>query len=463
MADALAVTDQTDPLGTSAPDDLEPMIGEARANMQQVGRQVQGDLRQQQTSMRGLDQSSAAYRQAAAGRPQPPQMPEAPDGRVTMEAAGTWIAAATVFGAIAGAMTRRSSVNALAAFTGSLEGLKEGNQIKFEQNSKLWEQENKRIYQQWQMQDNAYQRILDDKKLDMDTKMFMVQQRATQLRDDMMAKVAAQRDVVTLAQLKDRRADAIERAKTSYETLQERIRHNKTMEGQGQEQSMDARAQAIAKYQLPPVANPRNPQDRAMMAKVMELNPGYDAKRYSGEQSGAKSTGTRLANLEGIQRSVNALVPQALAASAAVSRTRFVPVNEAIQMVQSASSTPELEAFATVNINLAEQWARSQKPTGVLDVELQKIALGRLSTAKSDQAYRTVVKTMVTSIRREAEVARQQQQGVPMEEPEVPGGFVPPPLNGGGAMERKTLNGKSYYKQNGQWYEENSAPAGDRS
>ncbi len=61
--------------------------------------------------------------------------------------------------------------------------------------------------------------------------------------------------------------------------------------------------------------------------------------------------------------------------------------------------------------------------------------------------------------------ARQQGQAAPQRD-QTPWQPTPPPgqaQSNGGAMERKTLNGKSYYKQNGQWYEDNNAPAGDRS
>jgi hypothetical protein len=142
---------------------------------------------------------------------------------VTMEAAGTWLAAATVFGAIAGAMTRRHTMNALAAFTGTLEGLKEGNQQKFEQQSKMWEQENKQAYQNWKMANDAYQKILDDRKLDMDTKSFMIQQKAAEVRDDAMAQQAATKDYITMAQLQDKRREQIEKAQQSYQVMQARI------------------------------------------------------------------------------------------------------------------------------------------------------------------------------------------------------------------------------------------------
>jgi hypothetical protein len=47
------------------------------------------------------------------------------------------------------------------------------------------------------------------------------------------------------------------------------------------QQSLDRDAQAIANYQMaPPTANSRSPQSMRLMARVMELNPSYDANQF---------------------------------------------------------------------------------------------------------------------------------------------------------------------------------------
>ncbi len=485
MPDAAALTDETDALGPIQPPappnnaDITPLLNQAKTNLGTSQQRMGPLLQQREQALGDVGGATQQYQQAAQGIPKPPQQQAPPNGGIDLNNASMWLMGATVLGAIAGSLTRRHVTNSLAAFTGALQGLKEGNQIKFERETKVWEEQNRLADQQYKYARDAYQSILENKKFDITTKSYMVEQTAMQIKDEQMQQAAAQRDIITMTGLMDARQREYDKSlqgfratKQQLDRLEETKRHNQVQEGQGNEQSNQSRAEAIAKYQLPPIANPRNPQDRALMGQVMQINPDYDATQYAGDVSGARSTGTRLANLENISRSVNALVPQALAASAAVSRTGFVPVDRAIQMAQAATSTPELEAFATVNLNLAEQWARSQKPTGVLDVELQKLALGRLSTAKSDAAYRTVVNQIVESIQRETKAASAQRNKEPMTRPQVPGAFVPPgsgqegapaQLQQQGGTERKTLNGKTYYKQNGQWFEDDNANPGDRS
>ena len=73
---------------------------------------------------------------------------------------------------------------------------------------------------------------------------------------------------------------------TAQAGLQERERHDRAMEGvasqrQGTEQEIDKSAKAIANYQMaPPTGASRSPAAVRLMAKVMEINPDFDANQY---------------------------------------------------------------------------------------------------------------------------------------------------------------------------------------
>jgi hypothetical protein len=412
---------------------------------------IRGSIAGQQRTMEQREQALAPLRQQQLQQlrqpmPQPPQAQAAPPVPQRNEpgADEAWLMAASVLGAIAGGLTRNHTTNALAAATGAMEGWNEGNRQKFDMEMKRWNAENTKVLESNKAANDRYVQILNSQKLALEQKSQELQLTAAQFDDRAAMQLAQTKNFETLGRLIEQRMQHQERMQEQTTRLQQqaaafRQREQQQQErlqldrdkfefqkSQGDQQSVDARAQAIAKYQLPPIANPRQPADRAVMNRVLELNPDYDAKRYVGETAGARSTGTRLANMENISYKLASVVPDALAASDAVARGRWVPVNQAIQMIQSGTSNPALEAFKTQNMNLAELWARAQKPTGVLDVALQQRAIEILSTAKSPEAYRTIVGQIVREIQREMQATKDQQAGKPLEVPEVPGAFVPP-------------------------------------
>lgn len=385
--------------------------------------------------------------------PQPPQMQAPPPGPKGNEpgADEAWLLAASVLGAIAGGLTRNHTTNALAAATGAMEGWTEGSRQKFDMEMKRWNAENQKIMETNKAANDQYLQILNSQKLALEQKSQELQLVAAQFDDRAAMQLAQTKNFEVLGRLIEQRMSHQEKMQEQTTKLQlqaqqwrenERQHQEKLQlerekfefqKSQGDQQSVDARARAIAQYQLPPIANPRQPADRVLMNRVLELNPQYDAKRYAGELAGERSIDVRLSNMEAISYKLASVVPDALAASDAVARTNWTSVNRAIQMVQGGSGNKALEAFATQNMNLAELWARSQKPTGQLDVALQQRALDRLDTAKSRDVYRTIVNQIVREIQREMQATKDQKAGKPIEAPQIPGAFVPPgqkPLGG---------------------------------
>jgi hypothetical protein len=315
--------------------------------------------------------------------PQPPQQQQLPPTPKRNEpgADESWLMVAGVLGAIAGGLTRNHTTNALAAMTGAMEGYNEGSKQKFDQNLKLWDAESKKILETNRQANESYTQILQSNKLALEQKSMEIQMTAAKFDDRAAMQLAQTKDFETLGRLIQQRMDKQQQMehwdaqlRQQHEGMLQRERQaREANESRERAAAMRANSRGAAmspeaidlRVDMAITGNPNatkglragSPDMEAFSNRLAEVakERGLDAneiarmqQQYQGGVSGARSTGTRLSNLEQIQRSVNSLVPQALDASAALSRTRWVPVNQAIQLAQSAKSTPELEAFATV-------------------------------------------------------------------------------------------------------------------
>jgi hypothetical protein len=117
--------------------------------------------------------------------------------------------------------------------------------------------------------------------------------------------------------------------------------------------------------------------------------------------SGARTKGTREANLDIILRVTDSAIPAALAASEKVPRGKWVPLNQLIQGGQVRSSDTNLMQFGMANLQLAEGWARAMNPTGVMRESDRDKALSFLSTATSAETYKALVEQLRVQIQRE--------------------------------------------------------------
>jgi hypothetical protein len=133
--------------------------------------------------------------------------------------------------------------------------------------------------------------------------------------------------------------------------------------------------------------------------------PAFKAGQV-GESAGARTAGTREANLNLILKATDAAIPAALEASEKVARTGWVPLNRLIQSGEVIASDPELKEFGMANLQLAEHWARAMNPTGVMRESDRDKALSFLSTADSPETYRRAVMQLQKQITRERDAIR---------------------------------------------------------
>lgn len=126
-----------------------------------------------------------------------------------------------------------------------------------------------------------------------------------------------------------------------------------------------------------------------MAAKIAE---------FGGVTAGERTLGTRTANVGLAVDEARSLAPLAIDASRAVARTKFTPLNSAIQAVESGSSDPDLARFVTANNSLINVYARGISPTGVPTVSDKDHGREMLSTAKDQASYEAVVNQMMKEL-----------------------------------------------------------------
>ncbi len=371
--------------------------------------------------------AAQAYQQAGANvPPQPQQAAPEPQQGMGLQAAGEWVAVASVLGAIAGAMTRRSTTNALAAFTGALEGVQSGNKQAFEQNKVIWEQENKRINQQLQQQQESYMNILNSKKTDFNTQMLLLQQEAARQHDDIMSQLAGQQKQIEIAKLLEIRERERVKGVASYEKAQ------KVIGGGAQQRRLDDAAidakvaqmkqgfpfieitRGLGREDIAEINN-RFAKSGGDVGKVME-----GRQNYTRGQSEARAGGTMEQRSNAATEEMKAAIPLALESSRSLPRGQFVPINQLVQMGQQATSNPQYNDFLVKTQTLAKAYGRAMNPQGIPRVSenAEAKAEGILSKAISQQAYEVQARALWQEAENvQASIRRTRPGAEPMQSP----------------------------------------------
>lgn len=379
--------------------------------------------------------------------PEPPKMQEPPKtpARQDQHDDETWLMASALLGSLAGAFTRRHQTNALAAFSGAMEGYNEGSRQKFDQNMKIWEAENKRTQEANKTAMDHYQSILENRKLTNDQMSVELQMAAARYDDKAMAAAARTKNATVIAQLYDKQAEAAGRMKTASDSLSQRYADMQRRErleilkmqmravGANTPEQMVATIDAIGQYRAAPIAGKAG---TAIMQEVYARYPDYDQGTWlehklkaqiparvegAAETAEARLTATRGAQMDLIMRTAKPAIQQAANASAAVPRTTFVPLNELFQMTEASIGDPALRTFKIANQQLAEAWAKAMNPSGQMTVAYFQTAKELLMTADSPEAYRAVLIQLNQYLDREMtsiQAAREHKPAPPITFPE---------------------------------------------
>ena len=102
---------------------------------------------------------------------------------------------------------------------------------------------------------------------------------------------------------------------------------------------------------------------------------------FAGEMAGQRSLGTRSANINLAAEEAAQTFPLARSASAAISRTGFIPFTHVQQMIQAGNNNPQLAAFNAANQAVITTYSRAVSPTGQPTVNSSEHARALISTA----------------------------------------------------------------------------------
>jgi hypothetical protein len=242
--------------------------------------------------------------------PEPPKEKEAPPvpKRNDQHDDENWLMAAGLLGGLAGALTRNHATNALAAFSGALQGYQEGSRKKFDENMKIWEAENNKAIEANRNAQDRYRNILQDRKMNIDQMSIALQVAGAEFEDRGMVTAAKTKNSLVMAQYHDQNVRAMEQMQSSADRLSESRERAERKEAANDRQRWveaaqqyvvspegQARIQATVNLQRPPPsqAAPRNSMLGMREAAIAdELSArGYDWTKWTEKGAGARVAG----------------------------------------------------------------------------------------------------------------------------------------------------------------------------
>ena len=364
----------------------------------------------------------------------------------------SWLMASGLLGALAGALTRRHVTNALAAFSGAVQGYQEGSQVKFDQSMKVWEAEHKRAVEQNTQALNEYRMILEDRKLSDEQINTYLQITAEKYQDQAMMTAARTKNAINIAQLYDKQFQALEQLKASGQKLNQQWKIDQAERIFQQSRPM---IESMLQYKTePPPRTPRDTvrgmADSMIWAELYNRNPNFDPfraginRRVETQEalipsrvegaglSAAERVGqVRATNLEAAARSAGPAIDLAAQYASRVPATRFPKVNELLQTAETAIGDPNLRAFKAANLELARLLARVVNPSSSTITNYQAQAAADLFlTADSPAAYQASLEFAKSFIEREYRAAQEQKRHAPLAPINLPDTTNRPGLGG---------------------------------
>src|ERR1700719_3482989 len=470
----LTAPDAGGPVAPPGPNpNLQPRIDEA-------GRRSQAAVEAAERSMAQEDRNAAPReremtplreRQMEMARqplPEPPKTKESPPApqRQNQHDDENWLFAAGLLGSLAGALTRNHATNALAAFSGALQGYQEGSKQKFDENMQIWNAENKRAQEASQNALAEYRAILENRKLSMEQMSVELQLAAAKHDDRAMATAAKTKNELVIAQLYDKHEQAL----TQVQTTHDRLSQSYELAQQRQQQQMaiaqmralgvtpgqeNALVDAIGQYKQAPITGARG---SAIMNLVQQAYPDYDIKSWfdqkaratipasverAGQTAAARTFNTAGANTEIVMSRAGPVLTNAAEAANAVPASEFKRINQLYQAAAEEISDPAIRNFKVANEELAALFAAvNNRRSNVITVSAMEHARDQISAADGPEAYYSVLQNIQRLAERESENIRRLRAGgqsAPIEIPPISpnrqstvGGMV------GGAVDRTT-------------------------
>lgn len=112
---------------------------------------------------------------------------------------------------------------------------------------------------------------------------------------------------------------------------------------------------------------------------------------FEGVKAGERTLSTRSANIEMAVNEADQFATLALEQSQKVGRTKFIPINRALQSWEKNTGDPDIRAFGAANNSFINAYARAVSPSGTPTVSDKDHAREMLETADSQEQYKAVI------------------------------------------------------------------------
>jgi hypothetical protein len=304
---------------------------------------------------------------------------------------------ATVMGSM---MSRRHGLGAMQAATGYMQGWKEGDKEKIEQNRQKWSDSVDQVIKQNQVEGDRYNAVWKNDSLSMADKQAKIQAIAASVGDATTIASLKNGDMDMAYKLQQDRSNA---AMKLYEAQQKY-----TMGGNPQavalrrylDENPYAKAEDIQNF----IQQGRPPRSATALAmqKYMQENPHASAKQIAeaGADNAAYAAAQRAMAVRGAQlgaasQELVSFAGPALAISELVPRGQWVPINELNLNVRRLQSDPNLRELSNRTAALVSAYAQVISRTGVPTVHAQERADKLVNQAESQEAYERGVDTLI--------------------------------------------------------------------
>jgi len=350
------------------------------------------------------DYATEMQRQTTAAEGRIGQMPQFEVNKDTQEGLMGLAALLPLAGLMLGIKGQTSGTNALNAMAGVMTGYKEGNQQRIEFERKKYDEEMNRWKANYGMVKDGLERAMSIAKANLQAGQAEAERvAATVGSPELTAMIRSQ----GLSSAYDKIVKiGEEKAKTDAKVSQfgvmsddaAKMRAERLLAGdQTAQQNLGTGQVGVANRSKLDAEVARIASERGLSgADVARTRQEYVATTQA-----ARSLGTYEARLEAITAVLNSAVPAAEEMSDKVPRGKFVPLNKLIQNGKIMTSDPDMYEFGMANLQLAEAWAKSMNPTGVMRNEDRDKALEFLSTATSPDVYKRLVNRLKTQVERE--------------------------------------------------------------
>ena len=435
--------------------DMQPQIADERRQAQAAFDTAQKGMSEQERIVGEKSQALRPVRDRMMDlatrplpeQPKPKEAPPAPKGNDPHDDE-TWLFAAGLLGAFAGALTRNHATNALAAFSGAIQGYHEGSKAKFDQNMKIWEAENKKVLETNRASQDRYRNILQDRKLSMDQMSVALQVAGAEFDDKGMVAAAKSKNALVIANYHDQNAKAMEQVQATYERIsnqreqaEKRDQANKLAQLRDEADKYafgpegEARFQSIMRGAQPPPSQSQRGtsfialRDQAISDRLSAA--GYDFGSFkisqaekqqkalipgrteaAGKAAEARTFGSAGANIEIVMSRAGPVLTNAAEAANGVPASQFKRINELYQKTAEEISDPAIRNFKVANEEVAALFAAVLNPrSGVITVSAMDHARQLIAASDGPEAYQSILENIKRLAERESEQIRRLRSG----------------------------------------------------